>query len=247
MIKALSSRMTAFDCDVLVVQHRYGKEARTEVVAGCLPESVWAVEQGLRFQLDFGRGQNIGFFADMVPAREWLSANAEGKSVLNLFAFTCAFSVVALASGAEQVVNIDLSRPALSQGQRNHDVNGLDVRRAHFLPHDIFRSWKKLHSLGRYDLIIVDPPSDQKGSFVARKDYAKLLRHLHRLLKPEAELLVCLNAPWLGQDFLETLVEENLPGCTLESRLPFAPGFAEKDTEAGLKVLQYRYQRPADL
>ncbi len=247
VIDVLTARMSQLDCQALVVQRRYGGDARTELVAGALPDQVWAQEQGLRFELDFGRGQNIGFFADMVPARAWLAQQAPGKSVLNLFAFTCAFSVVALAAGARQVVNIDLSRPALSQGQRNHAINGLDVRGAHFLPHDIFRSWKKLHSLGRYDIIIVDPPSDQKGSFVARKDYAKLLRHLHRLLTAQADLLICLNAPWLGQDFLEQLVAENLPGCELVARLPFAPGFVEKEAQAGLKVLHYRYQRPTEL
>jgi len=247
VIEALTARMPLLDCEALVVQRRYGGNAHNDVVAGVLPDTVWAHEQGLRFQLDFERGQNIGFFTDMVPARAWLAERAQGKRVLNLFAFTCAFSVVALAAGAEQVVNIDLSRPALSQGQRNHEANQLDGRRAHFLPHDIFRSWKKLHSLGRYDLIIIDPPSDQKGSFVARKDYARVLRQLHRLLAPQAELLVCLNAPWLDQTFLETLVQENLRGCELASRLPFAPGFMEKDPQAGLKVLHYRYQRPDDL
>lgn len=247
LIAELSARLAVLDCEVLVVQRRYGGDAKTEVVVGELPDPVYAQENGVRFQLDFSRGQNIGFFTDMVPARQWLAQRAAGKKVLNLFSFTCAFSVVALTAGAEQVVNIDLSRPALSQGQRNHELNGLDISRAHFLPHDIFRSWKKLHSLGRYDLIIVDPPSDQKGSFVARKDYAKLLRHLHRLLKAEAELLICLNAPWLGEDFLQQLVTQNLPGCELVSRLPFAPGFAEKDAQAGLKVLHYRYQRPPEL
>ena len=243
----LGERMDALGCDCLVFQHRYERPARTEVVAGTLPAQPLAEEAGLRFVLDFERGQNIGFFADMVPARAWLTQRAAGKKVLNLFSFTCAFSVVALAAGAEQVVNIDLSKPALSQGQRSHALNDLDLSKAHFLPHDIFRSWKKLHSLGRYDLIIIDPPSEQKGSFVARKDYAKLLRHLHRLLKPDADVLACLNAPWLGEDFLEQVVAENLPGATRVERLPFAPGFDEADEQAGLKVIHYRYQRPADL
>jgi len=243
----LQARLPSLGCDTLVVQHRYGGNARNELLAGDWPEQAVAQENGLKFLLDFERGQNIGFFADMVPARAWLAQRAAGKNVLNLFAFTCAFSVVAAAAGAEQVVNIDLSKAALALGQRNHALNNLDSARVHFLPHDIFRSWKKLHSLGRYDLVIIDPPSEQKGSFVARKDYAKVLRHLHRLLKPEAELLVCLNAPWLGEEFLEQLVAENLPGCEKVARLPFAPGFDEADPQAGLKVLHYHYQRPPEL
>lgn len=243
----LSDCLQSLSCTALVIQQRYNGEAKTDIVVGELPELPAATEDGLQFILDFQRGQNIGFFADMVPARRWLSERAAGKNILNLFAFTCAFSVVAAAAGAEQVVNIDLSKPALALGQRSHRLNNLEKTRLHFLPHDIFRSWKKLHSLGRYDLIIVDPPTEQKGSFVARKDYEKLLRHLHRLLKPEAELLICLNAPWLGEDFLEEIVAENLAGAEKVQRLPFAPGFVDENPQAGLKVLHYKYQRPDDL
>ncbi|MGB2035164.1 MAG: class I SAM-dependent methyltransferase, partial [Pseudomonadales bacterium] len=99
-------------------QHRHRRPAVTEVRRGALPETAWAEEAGLRYRLDFQRGQNLGFFADMAPGRAWLRERAEGKRVLNLFSFTCAFSVAALAGGAHSVVNIDLSRPALALGQR---------------------------------------------------------------------------------------------------------------------------------
>ncbi|MDF1822869.1 MAG: class I SAM-dependent methyltransferase [Alcanivoracaceae bacterium] len=242
---ALEARLLPLGCDCLVWQERGPEGARTEVVCGQLPQAPLAREAGLDFELDFSRGQNIGFFADMVPARRWLAERAQGKRVLNLFSFTCAFSVVSAAAGASRVVNIDLSRPALAQGQRNHAINRLDTSEVHFLPHDIFRSWKKLHSLGRYDLIIMDPPSEQKGSFLARRDYARVVRRLSKLLAPEADLLACLNAPWLGETFLDDAVLGNLPGTARVARLPFAPGFAEADADAGLKVIHYRYQRPS--
>lgn len=247
LLPCLEQQLAALGCDALVLQHRYRSPAQNEVWAGHLPTSPFARENGLMFSLDFTRGQNIGFFADMQPARAWLAERAEGKRVLNLFAFTCAFSVVALAHGAEKVVNIDLSEAALDIGVRNHAINGLDPDRAVFLPHSIFRSWKKLHSLGRYDLIILDPPSEQKGSFIARRDYARVIRQLHRLLKPEADLLACLNAPWLDEAFLERTVLDNLPGSRRVSRMPFAPGFVEADRDAGLKVIHYRYSRPDSL
>lgn len=243
----LTQKLADLNCDCLVIQHRYLRSAENEVVVGSLPTNPVATEQGLTFSLDFQRGQNLGFFVDMQPGRQWLAERVKDKRVLNLFSFTCAFSVVAVANGAERVINIDLSEAALGIGQRNHRLNDLPQEKAVFLPHNIFRSWKKLHSLGRYDLIIVDPPSEQKGSFVAKKDYAKVIKQLHRLLKPEADILACLNAPWLDESFLDAAVLDNLPGTEKVSRLPFAPGFDEADQQAGLKVIHYRYQRPENM
>lgn len=247
-LEALEQRLRAalpeLGCDTLVFQHRHRRPALTRVITGAVPEPHWAHEAGLRYRLDFERGQNLGFFADMAPGRSWLRERAAGKTVLNLFSFTCAFSLAALAGGAESVVNIDLSAPALALGRENQVANGFADARVHYLPHNIFRSWKKLHSLGRYDLIVVDPPSAQRGSFMVEKDYPKVLERLSKLLAPEAELLVCLNAPWLGRDWIEARVAERLPGAVLEAVLPGAPGFDEA-AEPALKVLHYRYRRPA--
>lgn len=240
----LRQALPALQCETLVFQHRHCRPARLETVCGVLPQRPCAQEQGLRYRLDFQRGQNLGFFADMAPGRAWLRERAAGKSVLNLFSFTCAFSVAALAGGARSVVNIDLSAPALALGRENQVLNGFADASAHYLPHNVFRSWKKLHRLGRYELIVVDPPSAQRGSFMVEKDYAKVLRRLGTLLQPEAQLLVCVNAPWLDAAWLEGQVAENLPGATLDSRLPGAPGFDEAGNPA-LKALAYRYQRPA--
>ncbi len=158
----LGEALPGLGCDTLVFQHRHRRPAVTEVRRGALPETAWAEEGGLRYRLDFQRGQNLGFFADMAPGRAWLRERAEGKRVLNLVSFTCAFSVAALAGGAHSVVNIDLSRPALALGRENQNANGFADARVHYLPHNVFRSWKKLHALGRYDLIVADPPSAQK-------------------------------------------------------------------------------------
>lgn len=242
----LAGAMPSLGCDSLVVQHRYDGKAENEIVCGELPPEPVALENGMRYKLDFQRGQNLGFFADMAQGRDWIRERAEGKSVLNLFSFTCSFSVAALAGGAESVVNIDLSDAALTLGKQNHALNGFQQEKVHYLPHNIFRSWKKLHSLGRYDIIVIDPPSAQKGSFMVEKDYPKILRKLHKLLAPEAEILACVNAPWLDYAWLERCVEANLPGAGKVSRLPGAPGFDEA-SEPALKTVHYRYRRPAGL
>lgn len=239
----LREALTGLGCDVLVFQHRYDGKSDHAVVCGALPQTPVATEQGLDYKLDFQRGQNLGFFADMAQGRCWVRERAEGKKVLNLFSFTCSFSVAALAGEAQSVVNIDLSDAALTLGKQNHALNGFQDARVHYLPHDIFRSWKKLQNLGPYDLIIVDPPSAQKGSFMAPRDYPKTLRKLHKLLAPEAELLICLNAPWLDYAWLQQCVAENLSGAVLQSALPGANGFDEAG-EPALKTLHYRYERP---
>ena len=151
LLEGLSARLLPVGLEALAVQRRgEGADVAFEVVHGQLPADLLAREAGLAFRVDPSRGQNLGFFLDMRNARAWLRERAAGRSVLNLFAFTCAFSVVARAAGAARVVNIDLSRPSLSLGRDNHRLNELATDDIHFLDHDLFRSWNKLHKqIGR--------------------------------------------------------------------------------------------------
>ncbi|MDO5691285.1 MAG: class I SAM-dependent methyltransferase [Pseudomonadota bacterium] len=167
-----------------------------------------------------------------------LGADASGARVLNLFAYTCAFSVAALQGGAAQVINVDMARGALATGQQNHQLNGLR-HGATFWPHDIFNTWGKITRAGPYDLVIVDPPSYQKGSFVATKDYARLLRRLPDLLTGGGHALLCLNAPELPMAFLETQVREHAPALRFVARVPNPAVFADVDEGRGLKVGVY--------
>jgi 23S rRNA (cytosine1962-C5)-methyltransferase len=161
-----------------------------------------------------------------------------GATILNLFAYTCAFSVVALQAGAKQVVNVDMSRGAIAIGQQNHQLNDLSSG-ASFLAHDIFSTWGKIKRSGPYELVIVDPPSFQRGSFVATKDYARLMHRLHDLLMPGGHVLLCLNAPELGVDFLQDQMRELAPELTFVERVANPAVFADVDEARALKVLVY--------
>ena len=172
-------------------------------------------------------------------ARAEVGADAPGARVLNLFAYTCAFSVAALQGGAAHVVNIDMARGAIATGQQNHQLNGLHGG-AVFLAHDIFHSWGKITRAGPYELVIVDPPSYQKGSFVATKDYARLLRRLPDLLSDGGHALLCLNAPELSMGFLRGLVDEHAPALRFMERVPNPAVFADVDDDRALKVLVYK-------
>jgi 23S rRNA (cytosine1962-C5)-methyltransferase len=164
------------------------------------------------------------------------AAQRPGLQVLNLFAYTGAFSVVALQAGARRVVNVDMSQGALGIARQNHARNGVTAGAA-FLAHDIFNSWGKLTRGGPYDLVILDPPSHQKGSFVAAKDYPRLARRLPDLLAPGGHALVCLNAPEIGPAFLHDILQAEAPALRFVLRLANPPAFADVSPERALKVL----------
>jgi 23S rRNA (cytosine1962-C5)-methyltransferase len=225
-----------------VFQCRHEGPAETRLMAGSVPDPHVVSEDGARFRVQLLKGQNHGLFLDMAEGRRWLRALAAARplrKVLNLFAYTCAFSVVARLAGARQVVNMDMSHAALTIGQQNHQLNGI-TGGASFLAHDIFSSWGKITRGGPYDLVILDPPSYQKGSFVATKDYARLVRRLPDLLVPGGHALVCLNAPELGLDFLHALMLTHAPELEFVERVANPPVFADVSPERALKVLVYR-------
>ena len=89
-------------------------------------------------------------------------------------------------------------------------------------------------------MVIVDPPSYQKGSFVATKDYARLMRRLPELLAPGGHALLCLNAPELGLVFLQDQMQALAPELNLVQRVANPAVFADVSPERSLKVLAYQ-------
>ena len=238
--QALAARMQALGLPLnWAVQWRQSGSARSEtrLIAGQVPEPHTVQEQGARYLVHVLRGQNHGLFLDMACGRQWLREQAAGQRVLNLFAYTCAFSVAALHGGAREVVNLDMAAGALAIGQHNHQLNGLSGAR--FLAHDLFSTWGKLKRLGPFDTVVADPPSYQKGSFVAPKDYPRLLRRLPELLAPGGQALLCLNAPEIPSAFLIEQVAAQAPALRFVRRLANPPVFADVDPERALKVLLF--------
>lgn len=229
-----------------VFQQRDEFRVTNRLMAGKVPEPHEVDEDGTRFGVHLLHGQNHGFFLDMAQGRRWVrhwASSRPGGKVLNLFAYTCAFSVVALQAGAAEVVNVDMASGPLSIGRRNHQLNGV-AQGAQFLAHDIFNSWAKIRRGGPYDLVIMDPPSFQKGSFVATKDYARLIRRLPELVAPDGHALVCLNTPKLDTQFLRDLIRTEAPDFDVVERLPNPAAFEDVDPERALKVLVVRPAAP---
>ena len=234
---ALAQRPEALNWVYQLRQSGQGR-SDTRLMAGSVPEPHEVCEQGARYRVHVLKGQNHGLFLDMACGRQWLREQAPGRRVLNLFAYTCSFSVAALQGGAHEVVNIDMAAGALAIGQQNHRLNHLVGGR--FLAHDLFKSWGKVKRLGPYDIVVADPPSYQKGSFVATKDYARVVRRLPELLAPGGQALLCLNAPEIPEQFLRDLVAAEAPDLAFVQRLDNPVVFADADPQRALKVMLFR-------
>ena len=224
----------------VVVQRRYLKTSPSEVLFGEPLEDLYVVENKIKFKLNLLNNQNSGYFADMKNGRAFVQANAMQKRVLNLFSYTCGFSLAAKMGGAKEIVNVDMSKAALSIGKANHSLNNLDPRGVSFLPYNILKSFSSLKRKGPYDLIIIDPPSFQKGSFAATKDYVKIIKRLDELGSEECTLLACLNSPELTSDFLISLIEEHAGTFKFVERLANIEEFASADEERSLKNLVFK-------
>ena len=223
----------------LVIQKRYIKGSPSEVVIGDLKEDLYAVENSMKFKLNLLSNQNSLYFPDMKNGREFVRENSKDKRVLNLFSYTCSFSVAAKLGGALSVSNIDMSKSALSSGKANHHLNAVDPRGVSYLPYNILKSFSRIKQNGPYDLIIIDPPTLQRGSFEATKDYEKIIKKLQEIASDECIVLACLNSPELDSNFLISLFSEFAPEFKFEKRLKNVDEFANADEEKSLKNLVF--------
>lgn len=226
--------------EALVIQQRYLPSSPSTVIAGELPSESFAIENGLKYHINFLNAQNIGFFPDMKRGRTFVRNHAKNKNVLNLFSYTCSFSVGAIDAGAKSVVNVDMNKNVLTIGRENHRLNGLDTKKVEFMPYNILKSWSRIRKAGPYDIIIIDPPSFQKGSFAATNDYEKIIRRLHEFAAEECSVLSALNAPELEPEFIKTLFRENAPEFHYVERLENLRSFPASDEERSLKNLIFK-------
>ncbi len=165
-------------------------------------------ENGLRFLIRPGGGMSVGLFLDMREARARVRRLAAGRSVLNLFAYSCAFGVTAVAGGARRALNLDAARPALRWGMENYALNEQAADPYDFVYGDAFDWLRRLARRGeRFDMVIADPPSFStvKGRrFVASRDYATLAAACAAVTAPGGRLLLCANEASLSRQAFRT-------------------------------------------
>lgn len=250
LAQAKALKLLVSDCQSVQVQRRYEKFSPTQVLLGEAVDKTVVTENNLSYHIEFGKAQNSGLFLDMSNGRTWVKAHAKDLNVLNLFAYTCAFSVAAAAGGASKVVNIDLSKASLSKGRENHQLNQLakrDGKKIIFEGLDIFKSNSRIKKYGKYDLLICDPPSFQKGSVNIARDYAKIIRRVPQWMNTGAKLMLCLNSPDLDESFLLAEVARECPDCIFEEQLANPEVFKEAHKGKGLKVLIFTYTPEATI
>ncbi len=198
------------------------KESSPQFVCGEKASDEFVVcENGVSYGLSFNEGYSVGIFLDQRENRRRLLTNYlapnfllhekfSNISVLNTFAYTCAFSVCAAKSGAA-VTSLDLSKKYLEWGKRNFVLNGIDPAQHDFIYGDTLDWLKRLAKKNRrFDVVILDPPtfsqSKETGVFQAEKDYGKLVAAALPVLEAGGVLLASTNSATLKPEkFLEMI------------------------------------------
>ncbi len=175
------------------------------------PAELVVRENGLKFLLRPIDPGGVGLFFDQRGNRRRLGARASGGRMLNLFAYTCAFSVAAVHGGAVETVSVDVSRRSLEWGRENFRLNGLDDTAHHFLAWDAREAVRRLGKRGdRFRTIVLDPPSFGRsksgGAFGVKRDFLALVGETLALLEPGGWLLASVNfGGWGPREFEEAI------------------------------------------
>jgi len=220
----------------IMLQKRFERGAPAHTIYGEAAGALVANEGGLRFEVHPGKQQNSGLFLDMRCLRDWLLENSRDANVLNLFAYTCSLSVAALAGGATSVTNVDMSKTSIKWGEGNHTLNKQDLRSVKSIPHNLFKSWGRIKQFGRYNIVIIDPPMRQRGSFDSAKNYAAVMKKLHNFCAPGAKVIATINSPFLSGEYLQELFEKHNPEGAYLGEMAIAPEFEDKYPERGLNI-----------
>jgi 23S rRNA (cytosine1962-C5)-methyltransferase len=186
------------------------------------PETLTIEEHGVRYEVHLYDGFSTGLFLEHREHRRALAERGAAR-VLNLFAYTCAFSVPLTASGAH-VTNVDVSARYLDWGRRNHAINGLDSAAAGYARMDsmAYLAYAARHPRQRFDLIILDPPTFAAGDsrrgvkpWKATTGYPGLLDAAARVLAPQGVIFAATNARELASSTaLRRMVESSLGRVT---------------------------------
>ncbi|HFR3775663.1 TPA: class I SAM-dependent rRNA methyltransferase [Streptococcus suis] len=168
----------------------YGQEA---------PEFFTVLENGVAYQVFMNDGLMTGIFLDQHEVRGSLvDGLAAGKSLLNMFSYTAAFSIAAAMGGAVETTSVDLAKRSRELSKAHFKVNGLELDNHHFVVMDVFEYFKYAKRKGlTYDVIVLDPPSfarNKKQTFSVAKDYHKLISQSLDILNPNGIIIASTNA-----------------------------------------------------
>ena len=224
--------------------HVYGQKA---------PDFFTVLENGVLYQVFMNDGLMTGIFLDQHEVRGSLvDGLAMGKSLLNMFSYTAAFSVAAAMGGASQTTSVDLAKRSRELSQAHFQANGISTDDHRFIVMDVFEYFKyaKRKDL-TYDVIVLDPPSfarNKKQTFSVAKDYHKLISQSLEILNPEGIIIASTNAANVSRQKFTEQIDKGFAGRSYQILnkygLPADFAYNKKDESSNyLKVISMKVSK----
>ena len=224
--------------------HVYGQEA---------PDFFTVLENGVLYQVFMNDGLMTGIFLDQHEVRGSLvDGLAMGKSLLNMFSYTAAFSVAAAMGGASQTTSVDLAKRSRELSQAHFQANGISTDDHRFVVMDVFEYFKYAKRKGlTYDVIVLDPPSfarNKKQTFSVAKDYHKLISQSLEILNPEGIIIASTNAANVSRQKFTEQIDKGFAGRSYQILnkygLPADFAYNKKDESSNyLKVISMKVSK----
>ena len=222
----------------------YGQEA---------PDFFTVLENGVLYQVFMNDGLMTGIFLDQHEVRGSLvDGLAMGKSLLNMFSYTAAFSVAAAMGGASQTTSVDLAKRSRELSQAHFQANGISTDEHRFIVMDVFEYFKyaKRKDL-TYDVIVLDPPSfarNKKQTFSVTKDYHKLISQSLEILNPGGIIIASTNAANVSRQKFTEQIDKGFAGRSYQILnkygLPADFAYNKKDESSNyLKVISMKVSK----
>ena len=224
--------------------HVYGQEA---------PDFFTVLENGVMYQVFMNDGLMTGIFLDQHEVRGSLvDGLAMGKSLLNMFSYTAAFSVAATMGGASQTTSVDLAKRSRELSQAHFQANGISTDDHRFIVMDVFEYFKYAKRKGlTYDVIVLDPPSfarNKKQTFSVAKDYHKLISQSLEILNPGGIIIASTNAANVSRQKFTEQIDKGFAGRSYQILnkygLPADFAYNKKDESSNyLKVISMKVSK----
>ena len=224
--------------------HIYGQEA---------PDFFTVLENGVLYQVFMNDGLMTGIFLDQHEVRGSLvDGLAMGKSLLNMFSYTAAFSVAAAMGGASQTTSVDLAKRSRELSQAHFQANGISTDEHRFIVMDVFEYFKYAKRKGlTYDVIVLDPPSfarNKKQTFSVVKDYHKLISQSLEILNSGGIIIASTNAANVSRQKFTEQIDKGFAGRSYQILnkygLPADFAYNKKDESSNyLKVISMKVSK----
>ena len=224
--------------------HVYGQEA---------PDFFTVLENGVLYQVFMNDGLMTGIFLDQHEVRGSLvDGLAMGKSLLNMFSYTAAFSVAAAMGGSSQTTSVDLAKRSRELSQAHFQANGISTDDHRFIVMDVFEYFKYAKRKGlTYDVIVLDPPSfarNKKQTFSVAKDYHKLISQSLEILNPGGIIIASTNAANVSRQKFTEQIDKGFAGRSYQILnkygLPADFAYNKKDESSNyLKVISMKVSK----